>query len=118
MNKLGNLELKVVRFASQDVIATSFYVIPYSQYHDDVYGSFDYADYVLMEGEQLYYSDAEKGWAIASYPYYGFDADEYQDLKNNPGSFGYNRYSIYDAYQGSDGYYYTKGASYGELSGQ
>ena len=113
--KISKLELEVVRFANDDVIATSLYIIPYSQYHDDAYGSFGGSDYVIMEGEQLHYDDAQKGWLIASYPEFGIDADMYANIITNPGSYGFDRYSTYDAYQGSDGYYYTKGASYGEL---
>ena len=113
--KMTNPELKVVRFANEDVLATSFYIVAdpssytgYSQFAGTKYGPVD---------EGVWYVERSGGkWSIS--------VDDINTLKN-PGEYApgeyydVGQYITYDAYQTEvDGPYYTHGASYYELYGQ
>ena len=108
--KMTKPELKVVRFASEDVIATSVY--------------YDQANNMVIYGSMYGMPNDEGSWMIG---YWGTDSIESSESITNPdhvknqvqngtmADYGHSYYQVYDAYKGSDGYYYTKGASYAEL---
>ena len=98
--KLSELKLNVVRFANEDVIATSFFAVANGDGYDIYRG---------VTGE---YSDANGGWYVAldGSPINHVSNDDFEDysqgLFTEPG--------LYEIY----GEYYTKGATYSEISGQ
>ena len=116
--RISELELKVVRFSNEDVIATSGYFINSASFTGASYSE----PYVHFYGEMGSYDDEAKGWII-----YGANSDsgvseEYingyiNDIStSNPSTAYALGNNLYDAYL-YDGNYYTKGASYYELYG-
>ena len=103
--KISNTELKVVRFANEDVIATSLYVIPNGDNYD------------IYNGTMLSYSPTVSAWSVAMGDYdRTLTADESTEFRQNP-----SRHHMYDAYLYSDSQYYTNGVEYPatiESSGQ
>ena len=126
MKRLTNPELKVIRFASEDVIATSVllgktgtFYIPSGQYSG---GSFS-GNYVEFNGTFNSYSDGVYGIS-GIYGAKG-DVDSDRDVLISPPPYYFNdtgvtvagefmanmSKNIYDAYS-YDGQYYTNGISY------
>ena len=104
--KISNSELKVVRFANEDVIATSMFLVadPASE-----------TGYYRIYGSMAPSGDAGT-WIVGyhSYDKNEIDADavEYERTYNTS-------YDTFDAYvdPNGSGAYYTKGVSYWELYG-
>lgn len=128
MKRLTNPELNVIRFASEDVIATSFgplsgltrsFYIPSSQYNGGSLGG----DYVTFNGTFGDYDGSAYNITNAS----GFtvDVDERDGLTSG-GSYTFPDVGVtvdmsdmapiaqqyYDAFSYGDGQYYTNGISY------
>lgn len=128
MGKLNNLELKVVRFGSEDVIATSGFIISTSDFeaafgsgYTNAWATGDTGYYLLTTNGMTNYNDEAKGWYVPFYPDTSSVPGNYVDI--NPSEIadqaqGYSGYAltghIYDAYIYNSGIY-TKGASYYEL---
>lgn len=121
--KMRNPELAVVRFESEDVIATSAGVMSTADYNSYFNANYD-ADqypYVHFAGGSMYgYDDNEQSWYFGtsgiSHNGAGITAQQMEDWRNgNLNNIG-DVYSTYDVYV-KDGYAYTKGASYFELYG-
>lgn len=124
--KITNAELKVVRFNSEDVIATSLYYMPSAAFN--ALAGTDYSsDYVQFEGIMTGYDPDASGWAITNIgAVSAADTDEMDGLKSG-GSFYFPDVGItipmshmaplaqqaYEAYSYNDGYY-TKGATFYE----
>lgn len=86
-------ELKVVRFASEDVIATSLFGVPNAG--DDGYTVYTGTIYSLPQNDGL--------WGVAVSGEYGtMTSSEYDEFKNNIG-----RDTLYEAFD--DNGYYTYG---------
>ena len=106
--KMATPELKVVRFANDDVIATSYYIIedPYS--------------YTGLSGFRgaMYGSGEDGSWYVQPTGNLNpAQPDELEYIKTTGGNNSrYDWYGtpLYDAYKIGD-YYYTKGASYYDL---
>ena len=97
--KITNPEMKVVRFAADDVIATSVYIVGNKYFYGTMAPSGEPGTWIVGSNDTdgYYISDAE-----------------IDDLKQGSGDL--NPFDTYDAYQTeSYGPYYTKGASYYEL---
>lgn len=126
MKRLTNPELNVIRFASEDVIATSAllglsrsFFIPSSQYSGSSFSS----DYVEFYGTFSSYNDGIYGISNISGAK-AADNDEMDQLKSGGAVVVHgvtlpvnptmktmaNQY--YDAYSYGDGQYYTNGISY------
>ena len=115
--KMTKPELKVVRFASEDVIATSGYYIESANWM----GNNSYSDpYVHFYGEMGEYSSGAQGWIIYGVGGDSGESSEYREsyindiATSNPSTAQALGGHLYDAYY-YDGNYYTKGASYYEL---
>lgn len=125
--KIDSLELKVVRFDSEDVIATSLYYAPSAAYNAAFGGSFT-SNYVEFNASMIGYDDAAGGWMVTN-PYGAKAAsdDDIDGLKSG-GSYTFPDVGVtvdmshmapiaqqaYDAYS-YEGGLYTKGATYYEL---
>ena len=94
-------ELKVVRFGTEDVIATSNFAVAVG------------TGYNIYSGAMQYYDPDHQGWYVAldSTPFTTISAEAFESKKTdvflNP---------LYGAYY-EGGNYYTKGASYVEIAG-
>ena len=107
--KMTNPELKVVRFANDDVIATSMFIVADP---DSTSG------YSYFNGNMTYYDSDEKGWGVynADGGFTPLDLEELNDYKAHPNNY-YFLGETYDTYTGEFGNLFTKGASYWELYG-
>ena len=123
--KFANPEIEVLRFSSEDVIATSgapvvtgLFYIPSSQYSGGSFGT----DYVAFNGNIGAYDAGAGGYKIDNiYGAYGDTDDERELLVSGggsmlgvtiPGSFWNNlAQQSYDAYS-YNGNYYTNGVNY------
>ena len=116
--KISAAELKVVRFANEDVIATSFFLVSKEDY-EAAGGNTDF-DYVGYQGKMGYYSDDAEGWAVFSNggSVIGFSADEVAQIRAGQSGNPYNTYGTYVYDNGDYIAIYTKGASYDELLNQ
>ena len=97
--KITSLELKVVKFDSEDVIATSMYFVNTG------------SSYRYIAGNMMYYDPDAKGWAVNETAFLGTPGVEDIEYFKANGEY-YPDY--YDAYMYNDGIY-TKGASYYDL---
>lgn len=103
--KMTNPELKVVRFANDDVIATSVFIIADGN---------PYSGYSMFTGTMA--PTGEEGTWIVTNPSGSWEIDEsvIENMKN--GSYTPEEYYTYNAYKTDpEGPYYTKGASYYDL---
>lgn len=104
MMKMKNPDLKVVRFACDDVIATSQFIL-FDESNDS---------YTLHNGYMSFYDSDAEAWVVNSTAYLGGmggaeDVASYRDSQSY-------REDLYDAYKDPDsGTYYTKGVSVYEL---
>ena len=124
MAKMGRPFLAVVRFSSEDVIATSYYYIPKSMYSGEITQVLTYTpsdtDWILCEGAMGAYNDQVGGniVTLSGPPYYQYSNDS---VISYQGGVAYQPHeedkSTYEVFAVQDGYYYTKGASYWELYG-
>ena len=124
--KITNFELEVVRFSSDDVIATSLYYAPAAAYNAATGASFS-SDYVEFEGSMTAYDSAAGGWYISPHSYaQAADPDDVDGLKSggshyipevgitiDMSSMAPLAQQAYDAY-GYEGGLYTKGATFYE----
>ena len=126
--KVSNPELKVVRFANEDVIATSGYFMSATDFNS-LYGTSFTSDYVRFNGYMTGYDDAAGGWAVAPNLASATNAanDEIEGVMSG-GSYYFADFDVtvdtthmapiaqqhYGAYS-YEGGLYTKGASYYEL---
>ena len=104
--KITNAELEVVRFAAEDVLATSMFYVADSNSE---------TGYYRVYGTMAPSGD-EGTWIVGyhSYDKYEVDAETIENDRT------YSQYDyIFDAYvdPNGSGAYYTKGASYWELYG-
>ena len=91
--RMTNPELKVVRFASEDVIATSLFA-----YEDG-------ANYIVYNGTINSAPENNGTWRIdITGEYQTMTSSEYDAFKDS-----ISRDRLYDAFDGGDGYYYTYG---------
>lgn len=105
--KITNAELEVVRFAAEDVLATSMFYVADSNSE---------TGYYRVYGTMAPSNEEEGTWIVGyhSYDKYEVDAETIENDRT------YNPYAdTFDAYvdPNGSGAYYTKGASYWELYG-
>ncbi|MBO4693395.1 MAG: hypothetical protein J5659_03255 [Clostridia bacterium] len=65
MKRLTNPELKVIRFASEDVIATSLYYAPSAAFNA-INGTSFTSDFVEFEGSMTSYDPAAGGYSVSN----------------------------------------------------
>lgn len=109
--KISNSELKVVRFANEDVIATSMFFV--ADPNSDT-------GYYRIDNGAMVPSDEAGTWIVVYDPYSKMEVgSETLDYARENVNFLYNADSIFDAYvdPNGSGAYYTKGVSYWELYG-
>ena len=104
--KISNSELKVVRFANEDVIATSLFIIEDGN---------PYSGYSMISGTMT--PTEEPGtWTINVNSKWETEASTVDNMKN--GMYGDEWTITFDAYKTAENSpYYTHGASYYELYG-
>lgn len=125
--KISNPEMKVVRFANEDVIATSLYYASAADFNS-AFGTNFTSDYVEFNGSMTGFDSAAGGWYVSNvYGAQEADSDSMEGLKSG-GSIYLPEYGItipstaaepiarqaYSTYSYNDGLY-TKGATYYEL---
>ena len=123
--KITNPEMNVIRFGANDVIATSLFYLPVSQYSGSYTPGTDGNDYVEFEGTMRPNGDGT--YEITNiYRAQGVPQDDVDGLASG-GSVVFYGVTIdmssmapiarqtYDAYSYSEGTYYTHGATYYEL---
>ena len=106
--KITNAELEVVRFAAEDVLATSmFYVADPAA---------ETTGYYCVYGTMAPSYEEEGTWIVGYNPYDKYEVDA--DTIENERTYNPNAYT-FDAYvdPNGSGAYYTKGVSYWELYG-
>ena len=106
--KITNAELEVVRFAAEDVLATSLFIINDGN---------PYTGYSMMSGVMT--PTEEPGTWIVTQTNGKWEIDEATVENEKNGAYGIEEWTVvYDAYKTDpEGPYYTHGASYYELYG-
>lgn len=124
--KISDFEIKVVRFSSDDVIATSLYYAPAAAFNSVTGGSFTSA-YVEFEGTMTGYDSDAGGWYVANPRGAKAASDDDMDGLKSGGTIYLPDVGItipstvmepiaqqaYDSYEYNGGLY-TKGATYYE----
>ena len=105
--RISTPELNVVRFANEDVIATSLYIIADGN---------AYSGYSMFSGTMA--PTGESGTWIVTKNGGSWEIDEATIENEKIGAYGDEWTMTYDVYQTEEnGPYYTKGASYYDLYG-
>ena len=108
--KITNSEMKVVRFASDDVIAKSLYIVSKTDWDGTESDAF-----LLVRGTMGGYDEDEKAWGVGGFNggYSVVQEGSMEELLNTP----YGK-DIYYAYKAENDGIYTKGATYWEIENQ